>query len=219
MLTPVDIEQKKFKTGIGYEKKDVNQFFEEVSKSYGELYRSNAEMKERVMTLTDKVQHYKTTESELQKTLMLADKSVEESKSNAEKTAKNIENEAKSRANEIVKDARAELEEIKAEIEELRSRYAEYKSAFALLVKKQAEILEINDFDADAYIAEGYMVAAAPADSYGGFGGDPQMRESTLGSAASISASREQNRSSSANVYGSTLGGDGIDPFKAIKKS
>ena len=65
LLTPVDIQQKHFKSGLGYDKKDVNAFFEEVLKSYSELYKSNAELKDRVMTLNDTVQHYKVTESEM----------------------------------------------------------------------------------------------------------------------------------------------------------
>ena len=45
MLTPVDIQQKKFHVGLGYDKKDVNTFFDSVSESYESLYRSNAELK------------------------------------------------------------------------------------------------------------------------------------------------------------------------------
>ena len=30
MLTPVDIQQKKFHVGLGYDKKDVNTFFDSV---------------------------------------------------------------------------------------------------------------------------------------------------------------------------------------------
>ena len=69
MLTPVDIQQKRFKSGLGFDKKDVSSFFEEVSRSYGELYKSNAELKEKVITLTDTVQHYKVKEEDLNKTL------------------------------------------------------------------------------------------------------------------------------------------------------
>ena len=105
MLTPVDIQQKKFKAGLGYSKDDVTRFFEEVSKSYEELYRSNAELKEKVITLNDALQHYKTTEEQLQKNLMLAEKNSQQSKSNAVKEAKTIELEAKNRANEIVNQA------------------------------------------------------------------------------------------------------------------
>jgi DivIVA domain-containing protein len=85
MLTPVDIQQKRFKSGLGFDKKDVSAFFEEVSKSYGELYRSNAELKEKGITLTDTVQHYKVKEEDLNKTLLRAEKNSQESLSNAVK--------------------------------------------------------------------------------------------------------------------------------------
>ena len=108
MLTPVDIQQKRFKTGIGFDKKDVSAFFDEVSRSYGELYKSNAELKEKVITLTDQVQHYKIKEEDLNKTLLRAEKNSQESVTNAEKKANAIEMEAKVRGNEIVKEAKQE---------------------------------------------------------------------------------------------------------------
>ena len=43
MLTPVDLQQKKFQHGMGYTKKDVDSFFDIVILSYTELYKSNAE--------------------------------------------------------------------------------------------------------------------------------------------------------------------------------
>lgn len=228
MLTPVDIQQKKFKMGLGYDKKDVNTFFAEVSKSYEELYRSNADLKEKVITLTDGLQHYKTTEESLQKSLMLAEKNSQESKTNAAREAKNIELEAKNRANEIVNEAYQQLEELEEKMKEIESRYAEYKSNFAALVKQQFDILELKDFDPDAYIDPNYVMGGfgAPASgagyedsgSLGGsFSDDPQMRDSsTLGAAsggASAAARREANRSNTTSVYGTTLGGSGIDPF------
>ena len=85
MLTPVDLQQKKFKIGLGYDKNDVQSFFEEVSQSYVELYRANADLKDQLITLTDTVQHYKAQEDNLQKSLLLAEKNSEESKTAAEK--------------------------------------------------------------------------------------------------------------------------------------
>ena len=41
MLTPVDLQQKKFAHGMGYAKKDVDAFFDKVVLSYTELYKSN----------------------------------------------------------------------------------------------------------------------------------------------------------------------------------
>ena len=130
MLTPVDIQQKRFKTGIGFDKKDVTAFFEEVSRSYGELYKSNAELKERVITLTDQVQHYKIKEEDLNKTLLRAEKNSQESVTNAEKKANAIEMEAKVRGNEIVKEAKQEKDLLEEEIVRLQAEYTQYKADF-----------------------------------------------------------------------------------------
>ena len=211
MLTPVDIQQKKFKTGLGYNKDDVNSFFHEVSISYEELYRSNAELKERVITMQDSLQHYKATEDSLQKSLLLAEKNSEESKSNAAREARNIEAEARSRANEIVKEAHLQLAEMEERMKDLEIRYAEYKQHFIDICRMNLAHLEANDFDPKAQIADRRSGDGA---SRRGSGGSPfESSGGGLGGAGSVGASREERRSSASNVYGSVLGGEGIDPF------
>ena len=232
MLTPVDIQQKKFKTGIGFNKDDVNQFFHEVSVSYEELYRSNADLKEKVITMTDTLQHYKATEDNLQKSLLLAEKNTEEQKTNAQREARNIEAEARSRANEIVKDAQAQLEYMEKRMEELRDQYAEYKQRFADLMRENLRSIGEWDFDESAKVRE--REQKKPDDSFGtGMGGclggmdgdfgfqftDSSSRDSDssgLGGAGSVGSSRDDRRSSVSNVYGSVLGGEGIDPFAGM---
>ena len=142
MLTPVDIQQKKFHSGIGYDKKDVNTFFESVAESYEQLYRSNAELKEKVISLTDGLQNYKSKEEALQKSLMLAEKDSEDTKSKANREAKTIELDAKNKAKIILADAETRLEEIKTEIKQLETQYAMYKSNFASLLKMQFGFLK-----------------------------------------------------------------------------
>jgi cell division initiation protein len=208
MLTPVDLQQKKFKIGLGYDKNDVQSFFEEVSQSYVELYRANADLKDQLITLTDTVQHYKAQEDNLQKSLLLAEKNSEESKTAAEKAAKTIEMEARNRANDIVRDAKEELEVMKTEMAKLQSMYAEYKIKFAALLRKSMEELKKMDFDPNAAVpknpepeqpSRGNMM-----DDFQGLGGG----------GGGINSSRDERRSNSSNVYGSTLGGEGINPFK-----
>ena len=91
MLTPVDLQQKKFQHGMGYTKKDVDSFFDIVVMSYTELYKSNAELTNQVKTLTDSLVHYRTTESKLQKSLMLAEKNAEEATKNANDKANDLQ--------------------------------------------------------------------------------------------------------------------------------
>lgn len=234
MLTPVDIQQKKFHVGLGYDKKDVNTFFEEVCKSYEELYRSNADLKDRVITLTDGLQNYKSKEAALEKSLMLAEKDAEDTKSSATKEAKTIRSEAKAQAQSILQDAEKRLEQLKAEITLLETQYAAYKSNFCNLMKRQFEFMKEEDFDVDAYIDEvalGVLVSAGGgvATSSAGAGnasfsysGDPQMRdESTLGGMSSgggIGSHDELNSTSA--VYTSNLGANEnfVDPFNPTNK-
>lgn len=233
MLTPVDIQQKKFHIGIGFEKKDVTSFFEEVSANYEKLYRSNAELKERVNTLNDELQNYKSKESTLKKSLLLAEKDSEDTKSKATKEAKSIELEAKNKAKNILIDAETRLEEIKHEITVLETQYAAYKSNFCSLLKMQFEMLKEKDFNVDAYIDPQALVLlggnvqpqAAPAAgggaAFGSFTGDPQMRdESTLGGASYSSGgmsydSGKNDLNSTSAVYTSGLGANEnfVDPF------
>ena len=196
MLTPVDIQQKKFRTGLGYEKKDVNAFFEVVADSYEKLYRSNAELKEKVLTLTDGLQNYKSKEAELEKSIMIAEKDSEDKKSKAQQEAKNIKLDAKNKAKNILADAEKKLAEITQKITELETQYAAYKSNFVYFMKKQFEQLGVEDFDPKSYIDERSLQTigvsgssgsykskpSGPNMPFGSFEGDPQMRdESTLG--------------------------------------
>lgn len=225
MLTPVDIQQKKFHVGLGYDKKDVNTFFESVAESYEQLYRSNADLKAKVTTLTDALQHYKSKEAELEKSMMLAEKDSEDTKSNATREAKNIILDAKNKAKIILGDSEARLEQIQEEITVLETQYAAYKSNFSSLMKKQFALLKEEDFDVDAYIDDkalsllgGGPVAQSPVDSgFGAFNGDPQMRdESTLGGMGSAGEfGSGGDVTSTSAVYTSTLGANEnfVDPF------
>ncbi|MGN0436751.1 MAG: DivIVA domain-containing protein [Wujia sp.] len=230
MLTPVDIQQKKFHMGLGYEKKDVNTFLEEVTADYEQMFRSNAELKEQVATLTDELQHYKTKEASLEKSKLLAEKDSEDKKSKASKAAKNIELEAKNKAKLILADAEKKLTKLENQISVLETQYAAYKSNFALLIKQQFEHLQVNDFDVDAMIDEKSLAllgagvkAGSGNSSFGTYGGDPQMRdESTLGGmqggSGGFGSGGDMNSDSS--VYTSNLGANDnfVDPFNPDKK-
>ena len=45
MLTPVDMQGKTFKSGMGYSKADVDSFFATLTADYETLYRENMELK------------------------------------------------------------------------------------------------------------------------------------------------------------------------------
>ena len=61
MLTPIEIQSKSFKSGgLGYDKREVDQFMREVLSGYEVLYRENMELRDKVTALTQGIQYYKT---------------------------------------------------------------------------------------------------------------------------------------------------------------
>lgn len=224
MLTPVDIQQKKFHVGLGYDKKDVNTFFDNVSESYESLYRSNAELKEKVSILNDTLQNYRSKESHLEKSLKRAEKDTVETISNATKEAKEIIRDAKIQAKNIVSDAEKRLDHLEDEIALLEAKYTAYKSNFCSLLKKQFDFLGEQDFDPSSMIddrawtlmgGEEKQASASAGDGFGTYTGDPQLRdESTLGNFNGGFGSGDTTSTSAVYTQSLSAGENFVDPFK-----
>lgn len=148
MITPIEIQNKVFKSGgLGYDKKDVDSFMQQILENYEQLYREKMEMNDRINVLNEGLQYYKTIEKTLQKALVLAERTAEETKGNAVKNALLIEQEAVSKANVILEDAKRELEQIRKKAVELVRQYDMYKVRFKNLAAAQTELLDSQSFE------------------------------------------------------------------------
>ncbi|MBO5176114.1 MAG: DivIVA domain-containing protein [Lachnospiraceae bacterium] len=147
MLTPVEIQNRAFKSGgLGYDKKDVDSFMKEIVDSYEILYREKMELTDKVNVLNEALQNYKTIEKTMQKALMLAQKTAEETQETALRNAHAIEKEAMTKSEILVSDAKRELERIHQKIVQLCQQYETYKLQFKNLAKSQMELLESESF-------------------------------------------------------------------------
>lgn len=147
MLTPVEIQNRAFKSGgLGYDKKDVDSFMKEIADSYEILYREKMELADKVNVLNDGLQNYKTIEKTMQKALLLAQKTAEETQETALRNAHAIEKEAMTKAEIILSDAKRELERIHQKIVALCQQYETYKVQFKNLAAAQIELLDTESF-------------------------------------------------------------------------
>lgn len=147
MLTPVEIQNRVLKSGgLGYDKKDVDSFLKEIVDSYEILYREKMELTDKVNVLNDALQNYKTIEKTMQKALLLAQKTAEETQETALRNAHAIEKEAMTKSEIIVSDARHELERIHQKTVQLCQQYEKYKLQFKNLAAAQIELLETESF-------------------------------------------------------------------------
>ena len=161
MLTPVDVQNKVFKGGIGYDKKDVETFMNELASDYSELYRSSVELKDKVATLDESLQHYRSIEESMQKALTLSEKTAEETVNAANDKARQINTEAEKKAEAILEDAKAELQETKEEIYRLQQQHATFKEQFSKILDAQLKLMDGEVIDID-------LGAFTPSQNYGG---------------------------------------------------
>ena len=154
MLTPIDIQSKVFKSGgMGYNKQDVDAFFSTIAADYETLYKDNLSLKEKIKQLDENLNHYKEIEKSMQKALMLAETTAEETILSARKNATVIEQEAILKAQSIVADSKIELEKVKVQFSEILRQYDSYRAQYKALAQAQLELLDSKAFDLESSAA------------------------------------------------------------------
>lgn len=166
MLTPVDIANHTFKGGIGYDKKDVDVFITQLASDYQELYSSNVELKDKITTLNESLQHYRSIEDSMQKALTLSEKTAEETVNVAKDKARQIANEAELKAEATLVNSKAELQSIKDEIYLLQQQFNTYKQQFNKILDMQKKLMDSDMVNIN--LGDDYEPSA---EVYGGFSG------------------------------------------------
>ena len=157
MLSLNEIKNHEFKKGIGYTKKSVDDFVNEIVESFEEVNRENAELKEKLTTLSEGIQYYKSIEKTLQKSLVLAQKTADEKKEKALNNAKIIEKVARSRADSIITKAKADLDAIYRQTDELNRRFELYKSYVKNLITTQLDLINSDTYKISVNDLDGYL--------------------------------------------------------------
>lgn len=150
MITPLDIENKKFSKQMmnGYSVDDVDEFLDELTLDYEKAYKENSELKNRIDELEASLAHYRTIEDTLQSTLVMAQNTAEDIKKVAKQQAEQIIKEAEGNARKSVEDLGQEILMKKKELEDIKKQFDVYKAKMEALLISQLELLkDINKED------------------------------------------------------------------------
>ena len=149
MLTPLDIENKKFSKQMmnGYSVEEVDQFLDSLTVDYGRAYKQSTEYKEKIEELEKELKHYTNIESTLQNTLLMAQSAADEVKDLANKQADQIIKEAEAKAKESVNELEQEIFMKKKELEDLSKQFDVYKAKMESLLISQLELLKDSNKD------------------------------------------------------------------------
>lgn len=150
MITPLDIENKKFSKQLmnGYNVEEIDDFLDELTVDYSKSYKENTELKAKVEELQKNLEHYKTIESTLQSTLVVAQSTADDVKNIAKQQAEQIVNEAKETAKQQATELESEIAIKKKELEDIKKQFDIYKAKMESLLISQLELLkDVNKED------------------------------------------------------------------------
>ena len=148
MLTPLDIENKKFGRSLkGYNVSEVDDFLDELTIEYERLYKENAELKTQVENDKKDLEHYRSVEHTLQNTLVMAQTTAEDIKKMAQGQADQIVQDAQLQARKQTEELSRQEFELRVKIEETKKKFDMYKAKMEALLISQLELLKDDGND------------------------------------------------------------------------
>ena len=150
MLTPLDIENKKFSKQImnGYNVDEVDDFLDEIGVDFAKKQKEVNEASKKIEELNASLEHYKNIESTLQNTLLMAQSTAEEVKNIAKQKADQIVTDAKASSQKEVDFIQNQILMKKKELEDVQKQFDIYKAKMESLLISQLELIkEINKND------------------------------------------------------------------------
>ncbi len=145
-ITPLDIQQKKFKAKFrGFDTEDVNAFLDLITSEFELLIKENNFLKDELAKKEAKILDFKKKETTLKDTLMNAQQLVENLKGNAQKEAELIIKEAELKADGQIREAQKEIANLKKELNDLRKQKMLYLEKVKGTIKTFQKLISMEE--------------------------------------------------------------------------
>jgi len=144
-ITPLDIQQQKFKTRIrGFDVREVDAFLEQMANGIESLQRTHVELQEEVRRLELEIQGYRKREETFKRALLNSQKVLDQMKDNARKSAELIIAEAEVKAEKILNKAHNRLAQLHEDISELKRQRMQIEVQIGSIIESHSKLLEIS---------------------------------------------------------------------------
>ncbi len=142
-ITAVDIQHKTFKRKLqGYDPTDVDQFLDEVIEVLEDDAHQRAALQAEIADLKERISHFKAMEESLQNTLILAQRTADETKASAHKEADLIREQARVAADREVAHHSDAISEVRREHQRAIESCEKAKSEFRSLLMTHLALLD-----------------------------------------------------------------------------
>ena len=150
-ITPLDIQQQKFKTRIrGFDVREVDAFLEQMANVFESRQRTHKDMQEEVRRLELEIQGYRKREETFKRALLNSQKVLDQMKDNARKSAELIIAEAEVKAEKILNNAHNRLAQLHEDISELKRQRTQIEVQIGSIVEAHSKLLELSKEGAKA---------------------------------------------------------------------
>jgi cell division initiation protein len=144
-ITPLDIQQQKFKTRFrGFDTREVDTFLEQLANGVEFLHRENQELQEEVRRFGLEIQGYRKREETFKRAMLNSQKVLDQMKDNARKSAELIIAEAEVKAEKILNKAHNRLSQLHEDILELKRQRTQIEVQISSVIEAHSRLLEIS---------------------------------------------------------------------------
>ena len=158
-LTPMDINNKEFKKIIrGYNPEEVDEFLDKIVEDYEALYKENANLKEKVAAMNERLEHYSKIEATIQNTLVLAQNAAEQAKGSAKKEAEIIIKNANDTAQKDLDKSHNDVMRINDEYDRVKQEFVKFRAKFRSFMQVQLETFDDLEKDFEKNYSVGTTV-------------------------------------------------------------
>ena len=148
-MTPIDIQQQKFKIRFrGFDVQEVDGFLEEVAGVLESLIAENESLREKNRRLELESRTLKKQEESFKKVMLSSQKVIEQMKENTKKSGELILADAEVKAEKILNGAHNRLAQLHEDISELKRQRMQIVMQIRSIVEAHTKLLELSDEEA-----------------------------------------------------------------------
>jgi cell division initiation protein len=149
-ITPLDIQQKQFKTKFrGFDVREVDVFLEQMADAFESLQTDNKRFLDEIKRLRLEIQGYREREETFKRAILNSQKVLEQMKQNAKKTAGLVIAEAEVKAEKILSRAQNRLEQLHEDITELKRQRMQIEVQIRSVIESHSKLLDIAKEDSE----------------------------------------------------------------------
>lgn len=142
-IIAIDITNKEFKRALrGYNIDEVDEFLDQIASDYEALNRENSNLKDKLQSIQEKVEHYNKMETTIQNTLLLAQNASDQAKENAKKESELIIKSANETSKRIIDKSHGDVLAINSEYDKVKQEFIKFRSKYRNFMESQLEMFD-----------------------------------------------------------------------------